>query len=70
METLISVAYRECSNIMCRKAASDQSQHLVYLLCSLQASMMLWIYTLIGEENNNNNNGDGHAVERTLIDCK
>ena len=66
METLTSVAYREFRHIVDTQTVTDQSEHLVHLLCSLQASLMTWIHKMLSGEDD----ADVPVIERTLIDCK
>ena len=42
METLISVAHKELKNILDAGELTEQSSHLVNLLCSLQTSLLSW----------------------------
>ncbi len=44
METLLSVAYREFMKVLDLVDVTEQSSHLVHLLCSLQTSLLAWCY--------------------------
>ncbi|XP_077980047.1 zinc finger ZZ-type and EF-hand domain-containing protein 1-like [Glandiceps talaboti] len=51
METLLSVAFRECEAILEGKELKDVSSNLVQLLCALQTSLMSWCHEQLQSEN-------------------
>ena len=52
METLISVAHKELKNVLVVGELTEQSSHLVNLLCSLQTSLLSWCQQqTVGETN-------------------
>ena len=50
MDTMISVAHRECQSLMETVKQSEKSSHLVHLLCSLQTSLLVWCSSKIDPE--------------------
>ncbi|XP_070581030.1 zinc finger ZZ-type and EF-hand domain-containing protein 1-like isoform X2 [Ptychodera flava] len=51
METLLSVAFRECEAILDGKELKDMSSNLVQLLCALQTSLVSWCYEQLQSDN-------------------
>ncbi|XP_077868975.1 zinc finger ZZ-type and EF-hand domain-containing protein 1-like [Saccoglossus kowalevskii] len=51
METLLSVAFKECECLLAGKEQKDASSNLVQLLCALQTSLMSWCCEQLQSEN-------------------
>ena len=66
METLISVAYREFLNMREKRVVTEQSEHLVHLLSSLQTSLMTWFYKMMDCDETKHS----APVQRVIVECE
>ena len=66
METLVSVSYLEFRKVLDTVAVTEQSSHLVHLLCSLQTSLLAWCYRQITAENKEH----AKVAQSVIVKCE
>ncbi|XP_065066167.1 zinc finger ZZ-type and EF-hand domain-containing protein 1-like isoform X1 [Rhopilema esculentum] len=72
MQTLVSVAFRECIVRISKDEMSDRPTNLVQLLCAMQKSLLNWCHTHCGSKNEEAQNVANYIVLEyvKLMSCK
>ena len=63
MDMLMSVAYRDFTNVLEEAELTEQASHLVHLLCSLQTSLLVWVHQQTEGQSSS-------MAEEVLVRCK